>query len=418
MDTEVEVQLRALQSGDASLHAEAAQALGRIGDVTTIPLLMQAYHNSVEQVSEHVAEAIGRIMERSRPELVAALEDAFAHEQPPQTIPEIVTPSGRILLQALHNTEGFVLAFVIEALGRLGRSVVPGLLEALQDPDSLVRASVAQALGKIGDPVALPALMNLLQDRNGTARDCAAEAVGCYGLSVVPTLLEALRDPRRRDGAVLALARIGDPAVTPALLQAMHYGSEGSQWRLLQAFERIGPAARPYLLEAMQDPYEFTRASAATALGYIGDSSDVPVLLEALRDPGRFSRVRSSAAYALGRIRNASAIPALLEALQDNHPTVRGKAVQALCSIGEAGVVSDVIQVLGDSNLSVHEYAVNALAAMGSAVIPALQQALQNPNEAIRTGAATALLKIQEDTAPEDTEDIETWRIRLKDTTP
>jgi HEAT repeat protein len=198
----------------------------------------------------------------------------------------------------------------------------------------------------------------------------------------------------------------------------MHYGGEEFRWRLSQAFERIGPAARPYLLEAMQDPYEFTRASAVRALGYIGNSSDVPVLLDALRDTGRFSRVRSSAACALGRIKNASAIPALLEALQDNHPTVRGKAVQALCSIGDAGVVSNVIQALGDSSLSVHEYAVNALATMGSHAIPALQRALQNPDKAIRTGAAMALLKIQEDTAQVDTEDIETWRIRLEDTTP
>ncbi|MCW3099801.1 MAG: lyase domain protein repeat-containing protein [Chthonomonadaceae bacterium] len=399
MDLEVEVRLRALQSGDATLRAKAAQALGRIGDAAAVPFLLETLYDPERQVREYVAEALGRISARSDPELQAALEDAdaFVNEQSPQTIDGIVPPSRAILFQTLRTTQDFVLDSVIEALGRIGPVVVPDLLELLQDPDGFVRAPAAEVLGRIGDPAAVPALLNLLQDRNTHTWQCAADALGRYGFPMVPALLEALRATSSRRGAVTALGQIGDPSVTPALLQAMQSADGAFAFDCHLAFERIGPSARPYLLEALQDPYEFTRASAATALGVVGKSSDVPVLLEALQDPGRFGHVRASAAYALGALQDASAIPALLEALQNKHETVRAGAVQALGAFGEERVLSGVVKALGDSSLSVRQKALDVLAQRDSSAIPALEHALLESDQAIRVGAATALLRIYED---------------------
>lgn len=399
MASEFEFQIGALQSGDAILRAEAAQALGQIGDNAAVPFLLETLYDPERRVGEYAAEALGRISARSNPELQAAFEDAdaFVREQSPQAIDGIVPPSTTILLQTLRTAQDFVLASVIAALSRIGPVVVPDLLEALQDLDGFVRASAAQALGRIGAPSAVPALLNLLQDRNSYTWECPADALGRYGAPMVPALLEALRSAHSRRGAATALGQIGDPSVTPALLQAMQSTDRAFAFDCQLAFERIGPSARPYLLEALQDPYEFTRASAVTALGIVGNSSDVPALLEALQDPGRFGHVRTSAAHALGAMQDPSAIPALLEALRNKHEAVRGGAVQALGAFDEERVLSGVIQTLGDACLSVRQKALDVLAERDSAAIPALEHALLKPDEAIRVGAATALLRIYED---------------------
>jgi HEAT repeat protein len=144
------------------------------------------------------------------------------------------------------------------------------------------------------------------------------------------------------------------------------------------------------------DPHEFTRANAATALGYIGDSSDVPVLVVALRDSGVFGRVRSSAAEALGSLKDASAVPALREAVQDRHPTVRANAIFALAEICGLSVVSEILQALADNNGSVREHAIYALINLDTAAIPVLEEALNHSSEAIRSGATDALRRIHE----------------------
>jgi HEAT repeat protein len=360
---------------------------------------MQTLWDDDRQVREHVAEALGRIAARSNPDLHAALEDAdaFAQEQAPQMSQAIIPASASVLLQTLRNSDDFVLDSVIEALGRLGPAVVPSLLPMLQEPNGFVRAAAAEALGRIGDPFAVPALVRLLQDRHSFAWQCAANALARYGLPVVPALTEALRHRPGRKGAAMALGKIGEASVIPVLLKAMESADIAFAFDCSLAIAWIGPSARPYLLEALCDPYEFTRAAAAMGLERVGNSSDVPILLDALQDTGRFGRVRSCAAAALGKLKDPIAVPALLEATQDKHEAVRANAVLALGAFEVEAVLPTVIQALADPRLRVVQKALDVLEETDSAALSALERALLDSKEAIRVGAATALRRIYSD---------------------
>ncbi|MCW3053663.1 MAG: lyase domain protein repeat-containing protein, partial [Chthonomonadales bacterium] len=152
-----------------------------------------------------------------------------------------------------------------------------------------------------------------------------------------------------------------------------------------------------FLLEALQDPYEFQRASAVRALGAIADEADIPLFLTALQDTGRFGRVRVNAAHALTRLQDASAVPALREACRDRLSDVRASAVTALGACGDLEILPDVIQRLGDSNFHVQQAASSVLLAIGHAAIPSLEQALSESNESVRNAAAKTCQVIQEE---------------------
>jgi HEAT repeat protein len=173
-------------------------------------------------------------------------------------------------------------------------------------------------------------------------------------------------------------------------------------WECWMAFRRIGQAARPYVLEGLQDPDEFRRASAVAALSAIGDTGDVSVFVEALQDPGRYGRVRIRAAEALTEIPHAAAVPALIKALQDEHESVRVEAVSALGACGDtASVVPQMALALADVSPRVQGRAWGVLAEMESAAIPVLEELLVDPREPVRFGAATALLEVDENSYPQ-----------------
>lgn len=100
----------------------------------------------------------------------------------------------------------------------------------------------------------------------------------------------------------------------------------------IDALGRIGEAAVPALVDALQDPDPILRADAARGLARLGPMAKVaiPELIVALSDPEE--RVRENAVRALGQIGPdaAAAVPALMETLRtaddaDRSPAPRGR---------------------------------------------------------------------------------------------
>ena len=82
------------------------------------------------------------------------------------------------LIAALQDHAGAVRGAAANGLGKLAdsRAVAP-LIALLQDPDAKVRALAARALGRLGDNRALAPLQQLAQDADQTVREKAQEAV-------------------------------------------------------------------------------------------------------------------------------------------------------------------------------------------------------------------------------------------------
>jgi len=387
MDSEIALKIEVIQRIGASLHTE---------DTSAIYFLRRVFGHQVEEVKDAVAEALVALW---HPEFKQALRDVavFVEERERHSEEMSAPPCASFFLQALGNSETYIWRCVDCALAKIGSPVVPDLLKALMHGEDNVRRGAASALGRIGDPVAIPALVSLLRDRKVWVQDCAVHALTRYGSPAVPAVIEELRDERSRLAAVKALGGIGDASAAPALLQAMQTANPERTWEYWKAFQKIGQGARPVLLEALQDPYEFRRASAVEALSAIALETDVPLFLEALRDTGTFGRVRDKAADALGLLKDASAVPALREACRDRHAAVRERALSALGTCGGMEILPDVIERLGDPNFRVQQIASMIFVSRGSASIPLLEQALVHSTENVRITAASTLQEIQED---------------------
>jgi HEAT repeat protein len=137
-------------------------------------------------------------------------------------VPEIVA-----LFDDSGNDDPRVRRYLAVALGRIGdRRAVASLLRVLEkpdaDPETLIYA--VWALGAIGDPQAAASLVKLASSEDPGVRKAVAHALGALPspetrAALVAGLGDAVDDVRWN--AALALARQGDAAAKPVLLQML-----------------------------------------------------------------------------------------------------------------------------------------------------------------------------------------------------
>ncbi len=241
------------------------------------------------------------------------------------------------------------------------------LIKGLGSEDVSVRRTAADALRFAGADAAdevMPALREKLNDPDEVVRLNAAYALGTIGEPTIPTLMDALR-------------RESETAWEPNLNRNDY--TNPSQLDTPFGLAAIGTPALPALTAALDDPKWWVRAAAAMALGCMGPpaSPATSTLTEALKDESEW--VRRNAADSLGNIGHLSSeamatrvANALVEALDDKREVARWS--------------------LSDSPF--RENAITALVKMGHplpSAIPALEKALTDENEYIRSWATIAL---------------------------
>lgn len=238
------------------------------------------------------------------------------------------------------DEEEYVRGGAAWTLGRIGpgsASAAKALAVALTSRLGSVRRNAAAALGRLGPASkdAVPALEGLLVDDDPAVRAAAAVALARIAgqLKAFTVLVEMLRGPNARDvcEAVAALGELG-PQAEPAAgeLAAALAHSDGDVRRLAsRSLGSIGPKALPSVKGAFESPVESVRLGTVAAFERIGAAA-VPELVAALEDSS--PAVRRAAARALGRLRAEAegAATALLAAASDPDPQVRHEAAEAL----------------------------------------------------------------------------------------
>lgn len=156
-----------------------------------------------------------------------------------------------------------------------------------------------------------------------------------------------------RGQAAVALGRIGDKSASPLLLPLLQDQSWFVRTAALEALERLGaPADQVALRELITSPDAFVRAR---AVALASGTSSADSLMQALGDPNEL--VRRSAATRLGVLKAANAVDPLLALLKDQDPAVRKAAAVALGRIGDKRTASAVLASLPGSVPSDWEYA-------------------------------------------------------------
>jgi len=206
-------------------------------------------------------------------------------------------------------------------------------LQGLSDPDSSVRRNAAEALAAADERAIYP-LMKALRDENPGVQDAAMRSLIAVGGEVTAYMaLPLLREtPFLRNTARIILKQLGRISV-PLLRPLFLDKDDDIRTFALDLVAEIGwcdyPAEVARLLET--DPNQNTRASAARALGVLGNTEGLPALISALRDN---EWVCFSALESIATLRDGSAVDAVLSLLDSPSETLRYAAIETLGRIG------------------------------------------------------------------------------------
>jgi RNA polymerase sigma factor (sigma-70 family) len=302
----------------------------------------------------HALAAIGTEDKRVIPALIGALKDSQVDSVAADALGSIGRDAVPSLLELLKGKDNELRAMAAIALARMGRKgkeaipetkdAIPLLIKCLDEDDQFLRSSAAHALGQMApeSKSAIPALIQLLKDESpdgrqtsfphlGHVRDYVnVEALSRFGKDAVPLLTEALKDPNEnlRISAAVALARIGEPAksAVPELIRALHDKHNLVRENASVALAEIGVDAVPAVVELMQDKDPAIRTIAVETLGRMSD----------YRNDGRpFSSLTTKK---ISGPALQTAVQALLKAMGDRDEHVRKIASQAYAIYKERGM--------------------------------------------------------------------------------
>jgi HEAT repeat protein len=282
------------------------------------------------------------------------------------------------LVARLHE----VLEQFLQEENFYGRDLIAAVLGGIQGVDALAVLLAASARDLGDDQDGLQAeIIELLDADRAAARPVVLELalsqtpelrrVGLWALGFV---LEA------QDVGLLATAATdADPTIRTMAIDAIPDPAGNEQ-------------AFGVLVEALRDPDEPVRISAASRLGYTGRADALTPLLTLATDPA--PRVRCVLAYMLGRLRFPEAVPVLLRLLHDREPPVREHASDALGSVGGPTAVDALLDLAADKNPHLRVQAAKAPAAAidsDARVTPQLMLLARDDTAAVRAATLGGL---------------------------
>ena len=223
-----------LKNADPLVRADAAEALGIMGDTRALRPLRELLTDDAPEV--RMAGAIA---------LIKVGDEAL--------FPEIV--------KGLRAGDPNVVVGAALALGRLAdRRVVPNLVEAFKTTDPRVGAAVAWALGQCGDPACLPWLTTAVEQEFAAPACC--EAMGRLGDPRAQNPLAAALDSKDEDTRAYAARALG------MLKQPARSGGLGARAGAMTEGKAV-----PALKKVLKDPSKKVRLCACIALYELGDKA-------------------------------------------------------------------------------------------------------------------------------------------------
>lgn len=258
------------------------------------------------------------------------------------------------------------------------------LVGATVHPDARVRRAALRAIGILKPPVDVlgPLFAKQLADADPSVVLPAIRSLADIGGPAVPLLVDALKEPKSRYWAAIALAEIG-PAAAPAVEVLTEQLASADVHECVQAMialGAIGKEAAPAvddLVRELDSREPGRRLGAAFALGRIGDPAGDEPLARIAAAAGGEPFMESIALWARAKINRSDeplrdkAVLALVRGLGSEVPGIRSGSVSAL---------SDIAPRLDD--------------AAAAKVAERFAELLADPNDEARMQAATALVRM------------------------
>jgi len=337
------------------IAALGQKAKGALGD------LIKATADEDPRARWHAARAIGMIGEdalSAMPVLIGLLAD---------TDPILVTQSAAAI-GLIREDDGRKDIPASDA--QAYASAVDPLIKSTTHPDPRVRRSAVRALRRLTPSLEqlAPLLSKQLADADPSVVMPALHTLANMDDDAVPFLVEALKQPKSRYWAAIALAEIG-PEAAPAVESLAQLAAEGETEERIQAF---------------------------LALAAIGEKAATasPVMVKTLESED--SALRFPAAFALGSVRAADADAALEKAAAGDDPFLAEVASWARARIhpDDKSLVDDAVKRL---RTGLHSERPNER----SAATSGLSDLAENLDEPVRRELAGEFADLLSDPVPE-----------------
>ncbi len=185
----------------------------------------------------------------------------------------------------------------VRTMGELGGGhVVPALITALNDRDRCVRWHAIQALGKIKDIRAIAPLSDALKSKDGGIRELAAQALGQIGnKAAMEPLIKALNDDSELVllAVIKALENMKDERVASQLIPFLR--NDILRESTVEALIKQDELAVSPLMDTLEGDNRAARTTAAYTLGKIAQRIGPQLVVEALEQEARITRLRKIA---------------------------------------------------------------------------------------------------------------------------
>jgi HEAT repeat protein len=395
----------ALHDPVGPVRAEAARALGRIGDESSLDALLALLSDPDFWTRMRVIEAIELIRPRDPSSLEALLHDTAVEVRQRAAVAldriGVVTRRAEELAGDDRGLRGRAHRFLVD-VGRAG--LMESLLALLEHADLKVRSRMADVLGDVRDPRAVVPLTERLGDTAWPVRVRAIEALARLAPEDGPErVMPALSDPEDtvRAAAIHALKSMGLSRDLPGLDKVLEWFDGPNVEIRAGVVEAVGHLALAevddVLCRALQDPSVEVRLPAVRAVGTRGQEIWLPRIQDHLGDPD--GRVRLATVVALGRIGTPRAVEALLPHLDSPDRALREVLTNELAEQG-----STVTRWLHDL-APVKEVQVAKAWLLGKVgdpeVLPDLRALAASPDAEVRAATAGALAKLDHEQSRE-----------------
>jgi len=331
------------KTDSVELKKEIVMALGRIGDVKSIGVILSAVASENIELSvagvnsvflirdEAVTAELSALLEDAREEVRAAVASALGRTN--------FIDARKYLYSALEDSSYIVRRQALISLHSiLGDEILSDAISLISDPEEMVVIEAISITARIRSIDALPALSKAIERGPNRVAYMAFQALAAIGSGAEYVALRHLASQNRDIcyWAIDALEKIGSGNCVEPLIEVI---------KKRNSEEQIVDRALNVLLQFdfnIDDKFfveilKSTRISQHKIIEILGKSSNGAIAVEIIPFLHSTDReVRFCAAVSLGRLGNSSdeVVSGLVEALKDKHWPVRKASAESLASLG------------------------------------------------------------------------------------
>lgn len=402
------------------LSSYVIEILGEIGDEYSVKVLVTYLNNNTQNI-EKTIEAIGKIYKNYNEKLQEGeyILKIVKENIKPEGIKNLISSISNLSEESLKNmlpllgeikepvVERILIKFlgnpnlrneIVETLVKYGKSIVPLLVEKLKDDDKEIKMLSIIALGRIGDNSVVPHLVEVLEKEEDLAVVCAGALAKIGDRRAFEPLIRKLGNPNPyiRQAVISAINSLGHPDLPKRLKELLKSDNVFERESAIKIAGYFGfEECKEGVFKLIDDENEEIRKAVYENIVFFEDERIIDLLKSGLEREKR--KVREVIAKSLVYLDTEKALPLIEIALHDSSPWVRYYGVKSLVFHNPPSIFEMLEDLLKreDTNL-VKIIIIDSLGDLGNKkALPILKSFLQVQDKDLVYSAIRAVGKIK-----------------------